>query len=202
MLGRDQDCLLPVEEAGVLWDSVCFLFLLLQRRVFLTESITAESANAILKQLLYLESEDSETPIRLIIDSPGGEVVSGLKIIDQMQGMETPIETCCVGTAASMAAFILAAGEKGRRSILPHSRVMLHEPLVLSSAGETAGSASTIQMIAESIMKTKKELILILARETGRNTKDIERIITSDPFYMDPKEAVSFGICDSVVDRV
>lgn len=176
--------------------------LLMQRKVFLTDAITSQSVNETIKQLLYLESEDNQAPIKLIVDSPGGEVGAGLKLIDQMKGMETPIETCCAGLAASMAAFILVSGCKGRRSILPHSKVMLHEPLVLSSAGETAGSASTIQMIAESIMKAKKELIFILARETGRNTKDIERIITSDPFYMDPKEAVSFGICDSVVDRV
>ncbi len=176
--------------------------LLMQRRVFLTESITAESANEILKQLLYLESEDSETPIRLIIDSPGGEVVSGLKIIDQMQGMETPIETCCVGTAASMAAFILAAGEKGRRSILPHSRVMLHEPLISSAAGGASGSASAIQTIADSIMETKRELIGILSRDTGRDVHMIEKIITSEPVYLNAAETVTFGICDTVVKRV
>ena len=137
--------------------------LLMQRRVFLTESITAESANEILKQLLYLESEDSETPIRLIIDSPGGEVVSGLKIIDQMQGMETPIETCCVGTAASMAAFI-------------------------DVAGKSAGA--------------DEELIGILSRDTGRDVHMIEKIITSEPVYLNAAETVTFGICDTVVKRV
>lgn len=175
--------------------------LLLQRRLFLTEAITAASAEEIVKQLLYLESEDDRTPIRMIINSPGGDVSAGLMLYDQMKGMTVPIETCCAGTAASMAVFLLAGGASGGRSILKHGRVMLHEPL-LSNTECLNGSASSVQQTAEALLETKRCLTGLLARDTGRSPKEIESVLTRESRSFTAEEAVRFGICDAVTDRI
>ncbi|MGM9661283.1 MAG: ClpP family protease [Faecousia sp.] len=175
--------------------------LLAQRKVFLSEAITTKSANAVLQQLLFLEGEDSNAPIKLIIDSPGGEVNAGLMLYDQIKGMDVPIEMYCTELAASMAAVILAGGRPGHRFILKHSKVMIHEPLISSSSGGICGSASSIAKTAESILETKRVMTELLAQDTGRTIEEIEKAVSFDNF-MNAEEAVTFGICDSIVDRV
>lgn len=175
--------------------------LLAQRMIFLTDAITTKTANVVLQQLLFLESEDNKTPIKLIINSPGGSVTAGLMLYDQLKGMEVPIDMCCTELAASMAAIILACGKPGHRFILKRSRVMIHEPLISSSSGGVCGSASSIQKTAESIMETKHILTELLAQDTGRTVEEIEKAVSYDNF-MNAEEAVAFGICDTIVDRV
>ncbi len=175
--------------------------LLSQRMVFLTDTITTKTANAVLQQMLFLESEDSHAPIKLIIDSPGGEVNAGLMLYDLIKGMEAPIEMYCTELAASMAAIILAGGRQGHRFILKHSQVMLHEPLIPSLSGYENRSASSIAKTAESIMKTKRMLVELLAQDTGRTIQEIEEAVSFDN-YMNAEVAVAFGICDTIVEHV
>lgn len=173
--------------------------LLDRRMVFLSDAITTESVTLVVKQLMFLEGLDDREPIKLILNSPGGEVNAGLFLYDQIKGMEVPIQIYCTEMAASMAAIILAGGKHGRY-ILGHSKVMIHEPL-LSSAGGLCGSATSIAKSAESIMKTKHSLVELLSRDTGRTIEEIEKAVSFDNF-MNAEEAVAFGICDAIVDRV
>lgn len=173
--------------------------LLLQRKIFLYDEITAESANLILKQLIYLREEDN-APINIYISSPGGEVNAGLMLYDQLKGMtDITINMYCTGLAASMAAIILAGGQKGNRFILPHSKIMIHEPLI-AGCGIT-GSATSIQQTAESIMETKKIMSELLARDTGRSVDEIIDAISYD-HYMNATEAIKFGIVDAIVQKI
>ena len=173
--------------------------LLLQRKIFLEEAITYESVNLVIKQLLYLREESNET-IDIYISSPGGEVNAGLLLYDQLKGMQDiEINMYCTGFAASMAAIILAGGQKGHRFILPHSKVMIHEPLI-SGSGIT-GSATSIQQTAESIMETKIILSRLLAYDTGKTIKEITAAISYDN-TLDAKEAVSFGIVDKIIESL
>ena len=170
-----------------------------QRKIFITDSITMESANIIIQQLLFLECEDKTVPIEIYLSSPGGEVNAGLMLYDQLKGMNNlPIKTYCIGLAASMAAILLAGGQKGNRFILPHSKVMIHEPLILGGVG---GSATSIQRTAESIMETKQITTRLLAQDTGKSIESIEQAISYDNF-MNAEQAVEFGICDAVVSRI
>lgn len=174
--------------------------LLSQRKVFLSDTITMESANTIIQQLLFLESEDSSSPIEIYISSPGGEVNAGLMLYDQLKGMNNiPIKMYCTGLAASMAAIILAGGQKHNRLILPHSKVMVHEPLISGSG--VSGSATSIQRTAESIMETKRIMTELLAQDTGRPVEEIYKTISYDNF-LNAEEAVTFGICDAIINRV
>lgn len=175
--------------------------LLAQRIIFLNGEITTDSADLILKQLLYLESEDDHEPVKLIINSPGGSVSAGLMLYQQIKGMELPIDIYCTELAASMAAVILAGGRPGHRFIAKMGRTMIHEPLISSSRGGIGGSASSIQKTAESIMETKRKLTELLAGDTGHTVEEIEENISFDNF-MNAEESVAFGICDAVVDRV
>ena len=175
--------------------------LLDMRKVFLCGEIDSESVDLVVKQLLFLESLDEREPVRLIINSPGGEVLAGLYLYDQLKGMKVPIDIYCAEMAASMAAIILAAGRKGHRFILKHSKVMIHEPLISSSSGGISGSASSIAKSAESIMQTKRDLVKLLAHDTGKSEKEIEKAVSYDNF-MTAEEAVRFGICDAVVERI
>ena len=170
--------------------------LLDRRKVFLSGGI-----DLVVKQLLFLESMDEREPIQLIINSPGGEVLAGLYLYDQLKGMKVPIDIYCAEMAASMAAILLAAGKKGHRFILKHSKVMIHEPLISSSSGGISGSASSIAKSAESIMQTKRDLVAILSQDTGRSEKEIEKAVSYDNF-MTAEEAVKFGICDKIVERI
>ncbi len=172
-----------------------------QREIWLSEEITTDSAVRVLQQLLQLESEDERAPIRLIINSPGGAVNAGLMLYDQLKAMRAPVELYCVQMAASMAAVLLAGGARGRRFILPHSKVMLHEPLISSSSGGVSGSASTIQKTAESILQTKRTLTELLAQDTGRSIEEIEAATAFDN-YMTAEEAIAFGLCDEIVARI
>lgn len=175
--------------------------LLDMRKVFLSGEISSESVDLVVKKLLFLESMDEREPVRLIINSPGGEVLAGLYLYDQLKGMKMPIDIYCAEMAASMAAIILAAGRKGHRFILKHSKVMIHEPLISSSSGGISGSASSIAKSAESIMQTKRDLVRLLAQDTGRSEKEIEKAVSYDNF-MTAEEAVHFGICDAIVERI
>lgn len=174
--------------------------LLDMRMVFLSEAVTKESVNLVMKQLLFLESMDNRSTIKLIINSPGGEVGAGLVLYDQLKGMETPVDIYCTELAASMAAIIFAGGKKGHRFILRHSKVMIHEPLMQFSSDGTM-SASSIAKSTESIMKTKHLLNTLLAQDTGKKMKEIEQAVSFDNF-MTAEEAVAFGLCDTIVDRI
>ena len=169
--------------------------LLRERIVFLGEPVTSDSANRIVAQLLFLEADDPEKDIFLYINSPGGSVYDGLGIFDTMQHVKPDIHTVCVGLAASMGAFLLCAGSKGKRSSLRHSRIMIHQPL-----GGARGQASDIRIQADEILFIKDKLNNELAERTGQ---PIERIRedTDRDFYMSPSEAVEYGIIDNVFNK-
>ena len=170
---------------------------LMNRNVFLTGEICMESAMSILSQLKYLANESDEE-INMYINSGGGEVTAGLLIYDVLQQMKVPVNMYCTGIAASMAAVILAGGQKGRRYILPHSRTMIHEQLLAEGVG---GSASSIKNISDSILETRKILNGILAKHTGKSLKEINKATAFDN-YMNAEESVAFGLCDAVADEV
>jgi ATP-dependent Clp protease protease subunit len=169
--------------------------LLRERIVFLGEPVTAESANRIVAQLLFLEAEDPEKDIYLYINSPGGSVYDGLGIFDTMQHIKPDVHTVCVGLAASMGAFLLCAGTRGKRSSLTHSRIMIHQPL-----GGARGQASDIRIQADEILYLKKKLNQDLADRTGQ---PMERVVedTDRDFFMSPAEAVEYGLIDKVIEK-
>jgi ATP-dependent Clp protease protease subunit len=169
--------------------------LLRERIIFLGEPVTAESANRIVAQLLFLEAEDPEKDIYLYINSPGGSVYDGLGIFDTMQHIKPDVHTVCVGLAASMGAFLLCAGTKGKRSSLTHSRIMIHQPL-----GGARGQASDIRIQADEILYLKKKLNQELADRTGQPLSRIEEDTDRD-FFMSPAEAVTYGLIDKVIDK-
>ena len=169
--------------------------LLRERIVFLGEPVTSDSANRIVAQLLFLEADDPDKDIFLYINSPGGSVYDGLGIFDTMQHVKPDIHTVCVGLAASMGAFLLCAGAKGKRSSLLHSRIMIHQPL-----GGARGQASDIRIQADEILFIKDKLNNELSDRTGQ---PIERIRedTDRDFYMSPSEAIEYGIIDNVFNK-
>ena len=169
--------------------------LLRERIVFLGEPVTSDSANRIVAQLLFLEADDPEKDIFLYINSPGGSVYDGLGIFDTMQHVKPDVHTVCVGLAASMGAFLLCAGAKGKRSSLLHSRIMIHQPL-----GGARGQASDIRIQADEILFIKDKLNKELSERSGQ---PIERIRedTDRDFYMSPAEAVEYGIIDNVFNK-
>ena len=169
--------------------------LLRERIVFLGEPVTSESANRIVAQLLFLEAEDPEKDIFLYINSPGGSVYDGLGIFDTMQHIKPDVQTVCVGLAASMGAFLLCAGAKGKRSSLTHSRIMIHQPL-----GGAQGQASDIRIQADEILYLKKKLNQELSDRTGQPLSRIEDDTDRD-FFMSPVEAVQYGLIDKVIDK-
>jgi ATP-dependent Clp protease protease subunit len=167
--------------------------LLKERIVFLGTVVTDEVANLITAQLLYLESEDPERDIYFYINSPGGSVTSGLAIYDTMQYIRPQISTLCVGQAASMGAVLLAAGSKGKRFALPHSRIMIHQPL-----GGFQGQATDIDIQAREILRMREELNNILTKHTGQSLKKIEKDTDRDMF-MTGKQAQEYGLVDDVI---
>lgn len=169
--------------------------LLRERIIFLGETVTSDSANRIVAQMLFLEAEDPDKDIFLYINSPGGSVYDGLGIFDTMQHVKPDIHTVCVGLAASMGAFLLCAGAKGKRSSLQHSRIMIHQPL-----GGASGQASDIRIQADEILYIKDRLNTILAERTGQPLERIQEDTDRD-FFMSPFEAVSYGIVDTVIDK-
>jgi ATP-dependent Clp protease protease subunit len=170
-----------------------FSRLLKDRIVFLGSPIMDEVANLITAQLLFLESEDPEKDIFFYINSPGGSVSAGLAIYDTMQYIRPAVSTLCLGQAASMAAWLLAAGAKGKRYALPHSRIMIHQPL-----GGVQGQASDIDIQAREILRTREQMNNILVKHTGQSLRKIERDTDRDMF-MNGKQAVEYGIVDEVI---
>ncbi len=166
--------------------------LLKERIIFLSGEVTDDSASLIVAQLLFLESEDPSKDIQLYIDSPGGSVSAGLAIFDTMNYIKCDVATTCIGMAASMGAFLLAAGEKGKRYALPNAEVMIHQPL-----GGARGQATEIQIAAEHILKTRDRLNRILAERTGKSVEEIAAATERDNF-LSAQEALEFGLIDSI----
>ncbi len=170
-----------------------FSRLLKDRIVFLGSAVTDEVANLVTAQLLFLESEDSEKDVYFYINSPGGSVTAGLAIYDTMQYIRPDVSTLCLGQAASMAAWLLAAGAKGKRYALPHARIVLHQPL-----GGAQGQASDIDIQAREILRLREQLNNILTKHTGQSLKRIERDTDRDLFFTS-KQAQEYGIIDEVI---
>lgn len=169
--------------------------LLRERIIFLGEPVTAESANRVVAQLLFLEAEDPDKDVFMYINSPGGSVYDGLGIFDTMQHIKPDVQTVCVGLAASMGAFLLCAGTPGKRSSLTHSRIMIHQPL-----GGARGQASDIRIQADEILFLKQKLNQELADRTGQPLSRIQEDTDRD-FFMSPLEAVNYGLIDKVIDK-
>jgi ATP-dependent Clp protease protease subunit len=172
-----------------------FSRLLKERIVFLGTPIDDSLASLIIAQLLFLEAEDSEKDIFLYINSPGGIITAGLGIYDTMQYIKPDVSTICLGQAASMGAFLLAGGAKGKRYALPNSRIMIHQPM-----GGAEGQATDIKILAEEILRMKKQLNTILAKNTGQSIKKIEADTDRDN-YLTSKEAKSYGLIDSIMSK-
>lgn len=169
--------------------------LLKDRIVFLGGAIDDAVANVVIAQLLFLEAEDSDKDIQMYINSPGGDVYSGMAIYDTMRYIKPKVSTICVGLAASMASFLLAGGEKGSRFSLPNSRILIHQPM-----GGAQGQASDIKILAEEILKVREEMNRILAENTGQKYEKIEHDTERD-FYMRSDEALKYGIIDKVIEK-
>jgi ATP-dependent Clp protease, protease subunit len=169
--------------------------LLRERIVFLGQEVTAESANLIVAQLLFLDAEDPEKDIYLYVNSPGGSVTAGMGIFDTMKQIRPDVCTICVGFAASMGAFLLSAGTKGKRMSLPHARIMIHQPL-----GGAQGQATDIEIQAKEILYHKQRLNEWLAEHTGQPLERIEQDTERD-FFMSAEEAKEYGLVDQVIDR-
>ena len=169
--------------------------LLKERIIFLSTQIDDCIANTIIAQLLFLEAEDNEKDIYLYINSPGGVVTAGLAIYDTMQYIKSDVSTICLGQAASMGALLLAAGQPNKRFALPHSRVMIHQPL-----GGAQGQATDIEIQAKEILRIKKEINNILVKHTGQTYEDIEKDTDRDNF-MNTDQAKKYGLIDSIITQ-
>ena len=167
--------------------------LLKDRIIFLGEEVNETTASLVVAQLLFLESEDPNKDIHLYINSPGGMVTAGLAIYDTMQYIKCDVSTVCIGMAASMGAFLLAGGAKGKRLALPNAEIMIHQP-----SGGAKGQATEIQIAAENILKTKKKLNEILAANTGK-PYDVIAADTERDHYMSAQEAMEYGLIDNVI---
>ena len=169
--------------------------LLKERIIFLGEEVNETTASLVVAQLLFLEAEEPDKDIQLYINSPGGSVTAGMAIYDTMQYIKCDVSTICIGLAASMGAFLLAGGTKGKRYALPNAEIMIHQP-----SGGAKGMASDIQIVAEEILKTKAKLNEILAANTGKPIDVIEKDTDRDN-YMTAKEALEYGIIDSIIEN-
>ena len=169
--------------------------LLKERIIFLGEEVNEVTASLVVAQLLFLESEDPTKDINLYINSPGGSVTAGMAIYDTMNYIKCDVSTVCMGMAASMGAFLLAGGAKGKRFALPNAEVMIHQP-----SGGAQGQATEIRIVAEQILRTKKKLNEILAANTGQPLEVIERDTERDN-YMTAEEAVKYGLIDAVISK-
>jgi ATP-dependent Clp protease, protease subunit len=169
--------------------------LLRERVVFLVGPVNDQTANLVVAQLLFLESENPDKDISLYINSPGGSVSAGMAIYDTMNFIKPQVSTLCVGMAASMGAFLLAAGEKGKRFALPNSKIMIHQPL-----GGMQGQATDIEIHARDILKTKAKLNQILAERTGQPLEKVERDTDRD-YFLEAEEARGYGLVDQVIAK-
>lgn len=165
-----------------------------ERIIFLGEDVDDELANQIVAVMLYLDSEDPGKDIYLYINSPGGVITSGMAIYDTMQHIKSDVVTICVGLAASMGSFLLAAGTKGKRLALPHSRIMIHQP-----SGGTRGQATDIQIEAKEILRIRHQLNQIYADRTGQSIEKIEKDMDRD-FFLSAQEAMEYGLIDRVIE--
>ncbi len=170
-----------------------FSRLLMDRIVFLGTPINDDVSNIVIAQMLFLAADNPERDINLYINSPGGSVSAGMAIYDTMQFLDAPVRTICMGMAASMGAFLLAAGAPGKRSALPHSRIMIHQP-----SGGTQGTAADIEIQAREILYLRGKMNELMAKHTGRAVEQIERDIDRDRF-MSAEEAKDYGIVDAVI---
>ena len=169
--------------------------LLKDRIIFLGEEVTDVSANLIVAQMLFLEAEDPGKDIHFYINSPGGSVSAGFAIYDTMQYIKCDVSTICIGMAASMGAFLLSGGAKGKSLALPNAEIMIHQP-----SGGARGQETEIRIVAENILKTRNKLNQILAANTGKSVEEISRDTERDN-YMSAQEAVAYGLIDSVVEK-
>ncbi|WP_290428831.1 ATP-dependent Clp endopeptidase proteolytic subunit ClpP [Roseateles amylovorans] len=169
--------------------------LLRERIVFLVGPVNDAVANLVVAQLLFLESENPDKEISLYINSPGGSVSAGMSIYDTMQFIKPQVSTLCMGMAASMGAFLLAAGEKGKRFSLPNAKIMIHQPL-----GGAQGQATDIEIHAREILKTREQLNRILAERTGQSLEKIQADTERD-YFMSAKEAEGYGLIDAVIEK-
>lgn len=170
---------------------------LMNRRLFINGEIDGDLANDFLSEFLYLEQESDE-PVTIYVNSHGGEVNAGLMIYDIIQESKLAINIVCTGIAASMAAILVAGGQKDRRYILPHSKMMIHEPLI---GGGVGGSATSIKNISESILKTREITNGILAKHTGKSIEEIDKATSFDN-YMDAEQSIEFGLCDRITNSI
>ncbi|MGI0492223.1 MAG: ATP-dependent Clp protease proteolytic subunit [Alkalinema sp. CACIAM 70d] len=168
-----------------------------ERIIFLGQEVTDSLANSIIAAMLYLDSEDSTKPIYLYINSPGGSVTAGMAIYDTMQYIKSEVVTICVGLAASMGAFLLAAGSKGKRLALPHARIMIHQPL----GGTGRRQASDIEIEAKEILRIRALLNQILADRTGQSVEKIDKDTDRD-YFMSAQEAKDYGLIDQVIETL
>ncbi|MBO5572686.1 MAG: ATP-dependent Clp endopeptidase proteolytic subunit ClpP [Clostridium sp.] len=169
--------------------------LLKDRIIFLGEEVNEVTASLTVAQLLFLEAEDPEKDINLYINSPGGSVTAGMAIYDTMQYIKCDVSTICLGMAASMGAFLLAGGTKGKRYALPNAEIMIHQP-----SGGAQGQATEISIAAEHILRTRKKMNEILAANTGRTYEEIARDTERDN-YMTAQEALAYGLIDNVIEK-
>ena len=169
--------------------------LLRERIVFLVGPVNDQTANLVVAQMLFLESENPDKDIFLYINSPGGSVSAGMSIFDTMQFVKPDISTMCMGLAASMGSFLLMAGAKGKRLSLPNSRIMIHQP-----SGGAQGQATDIEIHAREILKTREQLNKIYAERTGQTLERIQADMERD-FFLDPQEAKAYGLIDQVIDK-
>ena len=169
--------------------------LLSQRKVFIEGEITPEAACKFIKKIMVLNEEDSSKPIDVLINSPGGEINSGMVMYDVIQASKAPIRMFCIGRAYSMGAVLFACGNHGRY-MLPHSELMLHEPLLGNRVG---GNSSSIKSISESLLETKRKMNQILSKHTRKSEEEVEKATSYDHYYS-PEESKDFGLCDQIVD--
>lgn len=169
--------------------------MLRERVIFLVGPVTDQTANLVVAQMLFLESENPDKDIHLYINSPGGSVSAGLSVFDTMQFIKPDVSTLCMGIAASMGSFLLMAGQKGKRFALPNSRVMIHQP-----SGGAQGQATDIEIHAREILKTREQLNRIYAERTGQTIEKIRADMERD-FFMDPEESKAYGLIDQVLNH-
>jgi len=169
--------------------------LLKDRIIMLTGEVNDAVSSSIVAQLLFLEAEDPEKDIYFYINSPGGVITSGMSMFDTMNYIRPDVSTICIGQAASMGAFLLGAGEKGKRYALPHARIMIHQP-----SGGAQGQASDIEIQAEEILRMKKDLNKIMSEQTGQTLKKVEKDTERD-YFMSAQEALKYGIIDKILEK-
>lgn len=168
--------------------------LMAERKVFIEGEINADKACEFVKQIILLNAEDPQQPIDVLINSPGGEINSGMLMYDVIQASKTPIRMYCIGKAYSMGAVLFACGNHGRY-MLPHGELMIHEPLLGSRVG---GNSSSIKSISDSLLETKRKMNRILAKHTGKSEEEVEEATGFD-HYFSPEESIAFGLCDQIV---